>query len=214
MLKAIRGWWKTPMAPRSKLMELRRECAELMTKNELLQQLIRDLDDDRAQRLADIEEARAERDAMRAERDEAVGKLDYVESKNAESIKLMDERERYVRFLEDELTRERLRNEDDFDDPCDECGMEIQDCDCDFDVDEYRRLRRVELVDRLMDHGLTCAEHVELESLQRIPWKPFVEPPIDVKNEVRMAALEDWTTPSDVVATTDDHDFMERGPGA
>lgn len=49
------------------------------------------------------------------------------------------------------------------------------------------RERRIELVDKLVDQGLTPEEQEELDRLQREPW----ELPIDVKNEIRMAALNE-----------------------
>jgi hypothetical protein len=77
--------------------------------------------------------------------------------------------------------------------------------------------RRIELVNKLVDLGLDEAEHAELEALQKQPWEPAREPPIDVKNEIRMADLsgmmmgdlvnirveEAWAFPGYVVDTQD-----------
>jgi hypothetical protein len=56
--------------------------------------------------------------------------------------------------------------------------------------------RRIELVNKLIDHDLSSEEYAELVELQKIParlpdkpWEPNREPPIDVKNEIRMGEL-------------------------
>lgn len=60
--------------------------------------------------------------------------------------------------------------------------------------------RRIFLVNKLIDQDLDAAEYAELVELQKIParlpdkpWEPSREPPIDVKNEVRMADLNGMT---------------------
>jgi hypothetical protein len=49
--------------------------------------------------------------------------------------------------------------------------------------------RRVFLVGKLIDGLISPEEEAELDELQRQPWEPKVEPPIDVKNEIRMGDL-------------------------
>lgn len=126
--------------------------------------------------------------------------------------------------------------------------------------------RRLELVNKLIDHGLTVDEHSELDRLQMEPWdsiddechcichSPDIvamhaiaccypcqrcgrnitigsidrhnatckgldsmpEPPIDIKNEVRMAAMDDFVTADawswdGYVATQEDIDKLASG---
>lgn len=51
------------------------------------------------------------------------------------------------------------------------------------------RERRIELFNRLIDAGLSEAEEAELDRLQRST-RARIEPPINIKNEIRMAELD------------------------
>jgi hypothetical protein len=50
--------------------------------------------------------------------------------------------------------------------------------------------RRVFLVGKLIDGLISPEEEAELDELQRQPWEPKVEPPIDVENG-QLLELED-----------------------
>jgi chromosome segregation ATPase len=131
MLKAIWRWWTTPMVPKSLFDELALDHLELLRDRESIKENFLYARDETAQFSADLDDAKAERDAMRLDRDKAIGKFEYVEAAKKELEAKLADRDSYVRLLESELKRHTEdESEEDDDEYCHVCGNPEFYCDC------------------------------------------------------------------------------------
>jgi predicted nuclease with TOPRIM domain len=147
MLREILKRLRTPMVPEANLIEMRDHLFKSEAEVERLERSAMELDGDNEQFRYDLKEVRAEREAMRLERDKAIGKFEYVDTAKKELEAKLADRDNYIRFLEGQLKQHMddesdddfdgpVDDDDDCDDVCDCCGLELDDCDCDDEEDD------------------------------------------------------------------------------